>query len=263
MIITGASLLSYAFLRAGSLPRIQKSHIPLFAYIAITGTCVRYLLRYWGLFHIPVTKVALFLNLTPFTIAILGWGFCHKKLSRIQWAALFSAIIGIMPIILIQESCSGAGSFSCIYLSLPELAIIAAMFLYSGSVLAMQSLIRNHNYPATFVYAVSMAGGGLVGIGMLAFSSESSTVVTDPYAFGLLLAILIVVTNFICSPLYYGLLNNHSATFLALTDCLGPLFVGIYSAFLFGDTFSWHYPASALIVGGSLYLFYRDELFKD
>lgn len=258
MFIVGVLLYAYEWYKEKRPPLLQKRHIFYFLYIACCGMLLRKFFYYWALSYTPVTKVSLILNCTPFCIGLIAHCWQKKTLTRLQWVSLLIAFLGTAPILFV-DACAET-VIKGLFITWTDLALIAGIVLYSVSVLLMQHLIVEHKYPSSVVYALSALGCGFFGISMLSVTRYVSQLEYTSFMLGLFCCLVLI--NFLCGNAYYRLLQTHSATLLALTDCLGPIFVAVYSAFLFGDHFSWHYYASASLVSITLYFFYRDELLQ-
>jgi len=56
------------------------------------------------------------------------------------------------------------------------------------------------------------------------------------------------------------LLKTYTTTFLSFAGFMSPFFAAFYGWVWFGETTTWHFYASSVIVFVGLALFYQDEL---
>ncbi len=224
--------------------------------IIVVGVYLKYILRTWGLAHMPAVKMAFLLNISPFVSAYFSYLAFRETLTRRQWLGIFVGVMGSIPL-LITTSASEIAWGDLFYISGPELAILAAVFAHSYSLIISRTLVREHEHPVSLTNGVRMLGGGILAL-ITAFFVEPFYI-TDPGRFFGWLAILILISNIICHNFYLRLLKRYSVTFISLTDFLSPLFIALYSWAFLHETITWHYVASGAIVLFGVYLFYGDE----
>lgn len=257
MLSAGLVLLCLQYFRSHSM-RVKRTHLWYYAQIIFFGIYVKYIFRYWGLHHLPVTKMSFLLNVTPFFVAIFSYIFCQEELTQKQWRGLGIGFFGLLPLFTlktIQEDT--VRQFFVI--SLPELAILIEIAAHSYALIITRRLIRDLGCSSTLTNGVRMFWGGLLAL-FTSLLLEPMQPLTHPTLFFGWLALLICVSNVICHSMYLHLLKYYSATFLAFTDFLCPVFAALYGCMFFDDVLSWHYFASGFIVFVGLYLFYQDEL---
>ena len=71
---------------------------------------------------------------------------------------------------------------------------------------------------------------------------------------------VVLISNIVCYNLYGYLLKKYTATFVSFAGFMGPLFTALYGWILLGETVTWHFYASSIIVFIGLYFFYQEEL---
>lgn len=229
----------------------------MFAQLALI-TVIRHILKYWGLLHVPAMKVSILLTSTPCFIALFSQIAFKKMLSKAQLFALGITCFGMYPVLITHGSLHDftADFFS---FTLPDLAVCGAIILYSISAVIMQLLIRNHHYQSYVIYGSTSLLGGIFGIATLAYFPQYHYI-TDAHSFFAWFFLLLVIGKLLCSLAYYRMFHYYSATFIGLSDCLSPLFVGIYSCVLLQEIPTWHYAVSFIIMTVGIFLFYRSEL---
>ena len=257
MFIAGVLLVGFNILRKKGINGIERKFWWPYLQIIIVGVYFKYVLRSWGLAHMPAVKLAFLLNVSPFVSALFSYIVFNEKLTRKQWLGLIIGFVGCLPI-LITTSTPEQGIGELFYISWPELAIFAAIVAHCYGLIVSRTLIRDNNHAASLTNGVRMFGGGVLAL-ITAFFIEGFHV-SHIGEFADWLAILIVVSNIICHNFYLRLLKYYTVTFVSFTDFLSPLFIGLYSWLFLKETITWHYFTSGAVVLIGLYLFYMDEL---
>ncbi len=259
MLIAGILLLGYQYFRSRDGFMLNKNHWWLYAQVIFISIYLKYILRYWGLNYLPSGKTSFLLQLSPFMVAFFSYLLFSERLTLKKWAGMCIAFFGLMPLVLMTSTGEPVrATFSFFFL--PELAIIGSLIAHSLGLIAMRQLIRDHGYSAPMTNGIRMFGGGLLAL-MTSFAYEGvGTPVTNTSSFVFWLVVIIIISNIICHNFYASLLKTYSATFLSLTDFLGPIFVTIYGCVFLGEFVTWHFFFAGIMVFAGLYLFYSDEL---
>lgn len=257
MVIAGTLLLFYQFLYTRGTFHFKRNHAKYFIQIIIIGVYLTYALRFWGLAKLPAAKTAFLFNLTPFFSAFYAYLMFKEKLSLKQWIGLGIGFLGFIPILL-TSSTSEKLLGELIFISWPEIAVIAAVACSSYSWLLMQKLIKHKKYPSAEVNGICFLVGGIMAL-ITSYFVEPFTTIVDPGTFLSWLAIVTITSNIICHNLYAHLLKKYSATFLSFAGFLGPLFAALYGWLFLQEKITWHFGASALFVFIGLFIFYQDE----
>ncbi len=218
----------------------------------------KYQLRNWALAYMPASKLSFMLNIAPFVVALFAYGAFGDKLTRNQWMGLGVGFIGMIPLIVTSSKGEQTlGEF--LYVSWPELAILAAVCIDSYSVIITRILIREHKQSIVLSNGIRMLGAGFIALCMI-FVMDISFDIKEVGHFVGWLALLVLISNIICHNYRLYLYKYYSVTFLAFTDFISPLFTAFYSWLFLEEVLTWHYVFSAMIVISGLYLFYKDEL---
>jgi len=225
--------------------------------IIVVGVYLRYILRYWALSHMPAIKMGFLVNSTPFVAALFSYIFFSEKLTRKQWFGLTLGAISYIPI-LITSSSGEQKLGELLFISWPELALLVAVIAQCYYMTVSRKLLREHNHSAALTNGIRMFGGGVLALITALFIGQ--THITNIPQFAGWMAILIVVSNFICHSYVIHLLKFYSMTFISFTDFLSPLFIALYSWYFLGEAITWHYIVGAIGIIIGLYLFYQDEL---
>jgi len=258
MFIAGSMLLIYQIGYAHQHFKFNWKNAWLYGQVILFGIYLTYILRFVGLSTLSSAKTAFLFNFMPFFSAVYSYFFFKEKLTRQQWAGLVIGFFGFLPILI---SSSGAekriGEF--LFISWPELAVLAAVACQSYSWIIMRRLIRDKGYAPSMINGMTMLTGGIFAL-ITAYFFEGPQTMEDPGAFLSWLALVIIISNIVCHNLYAHLLRSYTATFLAFAGFLGPLFSAFYGWLFRNEIITWHFYASAIIVFIGLYLFYRHEL---
>jgi len=258
MFAGGLILLAYQYLSPKQNFYFKKKHIWLFVQIVLFGVYFNYILRFWALNSMSSTKTCFLYNLAPFMSYIYSYFFFKEKMTKGKFAGLAIGFIGLIPILLTTSSTEQIlGEIS--FISLPEFAVIVSVALHAYSWVVMRKLVRDKNYSPTLVNGLTMTAGGLLAL-LTSFFTGGIFPVTNIVPFTGLLTMVILISNIICFNLYGSLLRKYSATFLSFAGFLGPLFAALYGWALLGETITWHFYASSILVFIGLFLFYREEI---
>jgi drug/metabolite transporter (DMT)-like permease len=181
-----------------------------------------------------------------------------ERLTKQQWLGLSIGFLGFVPILLSSSNKEQLlGEF--MFISWPEIAVFVAVACSSYSWMVMRKLVRVKSYAPATVNGACMLAGGLLAL-PTAFLFETWQPIGDPGTFVSWLALIIIISNIVCHNLYAYLLHRYSATFLAFSGFLGPLFAAFYGWIFLNERVGWHFFLSAALVFIGLYLFYQHEL---
>jgi drug/metabolite transporter (DMT)-like permease len=221
---------------------------------------LNYLLRFWALNDLPSWKVSFLFNASPFFSAIYSYIFFKEKMMRNQWIGLAIGCLGLIPILATSSAAEESfGTF--FFMSWQELFVLAAVGLHTYCYVLIRVLIKDHAYTPMMINGMSMTLGGLMAL-ITCFATGEYFPVEKPLPFLQWLTAIVLISNIICHNLYGYLLRFYSATFLAFAGFMGPLFSALYGWGLLGETITWHFFASCLLVFVGLYLFHKDELVR-
>jgi len=257
MFIGGLILLGYQYLSPNHRFRIKKKHIWFFIQIILFGVYFNYILRFWALKSLPSYKTCFIYNLSPFMSAVYSYFFFSERVTKRKLYGLIIGFMGMIPILLTTsraEQTLGEVSF----ISIAELAVIVSVALHAYSWVVMRKLVKDKSYSPVMVNGVTMAIGGFLAL-ITSFFTEGLFPVTNTISFFSWLAAVIIISNVICYNLYGNLLRHYTATFLAFAGFLCPLFAALYGWSLLGESITWHFYASSILIFVGLYLFYKEE----
>ncbi len=257
MLIAGFLLLLINVVRKRKIG-ISGSQFWFYNLQIICAVYAKYMLRYWGLDNMPASKMAFLLNIAPFVTALFSFIAFKELLSRKQWVGLLIGFLGMIPIFLTSSTSEKSlGEFLSI--SWPEIAVFAAVCMNSYAAILSRIIIHRHQHSVVLSNSVRMIGGGILAALTLFFIDVPFTITAVGPFIGWL-SVLIIMSNIICHNFHLYLYKFYTATFIAFTDFLSPLFTALYSWLFLKEIITWHYGVSAVMVLAGLYLFYQDEL---
>jgi drug/metabolite transporter (DMT)-like permease len=179
-------------------------------------------------------------------------------MSRTQIIGLLIGCAGLIPILL-TTSLAEQPLGDIFFLSWQELFVLTAVGLHTYCWVLIRILVRTHAYTPMMINGVSMTIGGLMALSTCFLVGEWFPV-SQPLPFFKWLTVIVLISNIICHNLYAYLLHYYSATFMSFAGFMGPLFSALYGWGLLGETITWHFFASCIIVFAGLYLFHKEEL---
>jgi drug/metabolite transporter (DMT)-like permease len=259
MVIGGGLLMAFQYFSPSQKFIFKKEHFKYYAQLAIFNILITYTARYWALITLPAFKVSFLHNLAPFITAFYAYAFLKDRMSKKQWVGLGIGLLGMIPI-LITTTPGEASMGEVFFISLPELAAIASVAASCYGWIIMRKLIKENGYSPMMANGISMTLGGILSLA-ISLPLEGFYPVTNSTIFWTQLFAVILVSNIICHNLYGHLLRTYSPTLLSFAGFITPFFAAFYEWVLNGQTITWHFYASSIIVFAGLFLFYKDELY--
>jgi drug/metabolite transporter (DMT)-like permease len=258
MFLGGIILLSYQYFHPKQEFKFQWKDAFIYLQLIIFGIVVAYSLRFWALESMPAYKLSFILNSSPFLTSLYSYLLFKEKLSVKQWLGLGIGFLGLIPLLLTTTPAEAhMGEF--LFISWPEIAVLASAAATSYGWIIMRTLVKQKNYSPLMANGISMTSGGFLALCISPFF-EGFMPVTNLFKFSLILCFIIVVSNLICHNLYGHLLRHHTATLLSFAGFMTPLFAALYEWALRGTKITTHFYISCVVVFIGLYLFYQDEL---
>lgn len=258
MLIGGGLLMGFQYFNPSQKFILKKEHLWYYAQLMIFNILITYTARFWALRHLPAFKVSFLHNLAPFITSFYAYLFLKERMTWKQWTGLGIGLLGMIPILILSTPAeTSMGEF--FFISLPELAAIGSVAASCYGWIIMRKLIKENNYSPMMANGISMTFGGALSLA-ISLPLEGWYPVTNSYAFWTLLIAVILVSNIVCHNLYGHLLRTYSPTLLSFAGFITPFFAAFYEWIIFGQTISWHFYISSIIVFVGLFLFYKDEL---
>jgi drug/metabolite transporter (DMT)-like permease len=258
MTIAGLMLLLYQYFFADHSFKFKRKHLKYYIQGTLFAIYIHYILRFIGLQHMASYKASLLYNFGPFASFILAHFLIGEKVTYKKVLGLIVGFIGLLPVLIQHEPSEDI--FSALsFISWPELAIIASVSCSSYGWIVLHKLIDDKDYAPAMINGITMFAGGILAL-FTSFAVEYDQPVTDWYKYVGILSIIIIVSNFIGHNLYGSLLKVYKPTFLSFASFLTPLFAAFYGWLFLGETITWQFYVSVVLVFCGLGLFYMDQL---
>lgn len=264
MSIAGLLLLLYhRTVKKGSL-RIRSKDLLLFTQIVFVHIYGAYVLEFWALNVVSSVKTSFLYNLNPFVTALLAYFFLRERMSMKKIIGLVVGFVGCIPMLLVSDTSCLRGTTM---LGIEDIAIVASVICFAQGWIVLKKLMRA-GYTASFINGFGMLFGGLCAL-ITSWCIETKPLIIMPNMVGFYAGVGIIIACFawlimVSSILYYNfygfLLRRYSATFLAFTGFLSPLFAALLGWFFLGEHIGAAFFVSCVITVIGLYLFYQEEL---
>lgn len=260
MCIGGSLLLTYTYFIKRASFNIERKHWLHFVEITILGIYLTYIMRVWALQYLPSFKTCFLYNISPFVSSFYSYLILKEKMTFHQWIGLCVGFLGMIPI-LISTTPAEASMGEFMYISWPELLVIASVFTHSYSWIIVRKLVKMEKYSPLVVNSITMSSGGILALAT-SLMYDGFFPVTNVRQFSWLLIAIVLISNIICHNIYGHLLKKYTATFIAFTGFLAPLFSALYGWAFLNEVITWHFYVSTAIVLVGLGIFYKDELLQ-
>lgn len=258
MTLAGLLMLGYCIWKYPHRLYFKKEDRWIFVQLVVLCIYLSYMARFWALNYLTAVKGCFFFNFSPLLSSYFSYLLFKEKISKRQWLGFFFSFLALIPILLTSSPAEARlGEFW--FISWPEIAMLFSVAASSYQWVLMRKLMHDPHYSPLMVNGSIMATGGVLAL-CTAWSIEGFYPVTSSTSFFSYLAAVILISNIISANFYSHLLRSFTATFLSLAGFMSPLFAAFYGWLFLGETVSWHFYVSALILLLGLYLFYQDEL---
>lgn len=227
--------------------------------IAIFGTFVPYVLRYWALQFLPVAKTALIYNIAPFISFFFSYFIFNEKATIRKWIGLCFGFAGVIPVLVIKSGAAEAGTTGLLCLSWPEIAMLIAVTSFSYGWIVMKKLVMSTSLSPVQINGANMLLAGIMAL-MTSWYFENTLAINQPAQFSCWLMLIIVITNFICANMYAMLLRHYSATLLSLAGLIAPISATITSWLYLGEAITIDIAITTILVIVGFAIFYSEEL---
>lgn len=239
--------------QTGSFQSITKSDMWLLGQVALSQIYLPYTIDFHAAQHVSSNVWALIHAACPFVTALFSWIVFKEVLNKKKYLGLAVGMLGFATI-FIWDSESSLHSTSLV----AESALMISMIIYAYSWIVTKKLTDTHH--PLFINGIVMTAGGalaLMSSGLYESWTDGPVMHMQSYIGLLALGIVTIIGSF---PLYAFLLKRYSATFLAFSSLLEPIFVALFAWIVFAESISCHFICALLLLSSGLYIFYREEL---
>lgn len=263
MILAGSVVLGYQYFFRREHFRVSPRHIGSLAIASFFTIYLTNWLEFLGLDYLTPAKTAFLYNLYPFAAALLSYIYMHEQLSHKKWLGLTIGFLGSLPLLLADTSQEIPFHKYLGFLSLPELAVIGAVFACPFGWIFIQKSICQDGYDSIMAVGITELAGGAMALAHSYFTETWNPLpVTNGLWFLITAFGLIIVSNIICNILYIELLKKYSLTFLSFTGFTTPLLTAVFDWLFFGYTVSYAFYISTAIMSVGFFLFFIEEYKK-
>lgn len=250
----GLILLAHQFIwNRQAFSHIRLVHVKPLLLLSVLSIYVTNIMEIWGIKQLPSAEVCLLYSLSPFLAALIAYFTLREVLSVKKWIGLIIGFVGLIPI------------FEISFPSLPELAVLTAVFCSVYGWILLKQLINEYQYTPLMANGISMLLGGCLALLHSYFSGESwrPVPVSDFLPFIQYTAAMCLISNIVCYNLYGYLLKRYTATFMSFAGLVTPLFASLFGWIFLNETITWHFYASMVIFSMGLSIFYHEELKRE
>ena len=262
MLLAGVILLAFMALKDRFAFKITLKQLLSFSILALFSIYLTNAFEFWSLQHLTAAKTCFIYSLSPFFAALFSYFHFGEKMNRRKWLGMSIGVAGIIPVLAIQKGSDELLS-GLLYLSWPELAMVAASICTVYGWVLLRLIVKDTKVSPLMANGVSMFIGGLFALAhsylvepWTPLPVSASAIV--PFTQGLL--IMTLISNIICYNIYGMMLKKYTATFLSFMGVLSPIFASINGWFFLGEPLSPVIFFSTGIVSLGLWLIYSAEL---
>lgn len=258
MIAGGIILLTISYFFVRKKPIRSPRTLFYLVKIAFFNIYISYVLEFWAMQYVSSIKTTFIYNMGPLITPFYSYLFFGERMTLKKWVGLIIGILGLLPVLV--SSSPSEEVFGMIgFLSLPEFTLVLAVMAYCYGWIFVRKLIRQYHYSPITINGYIMTIGGIMSA-ITALFLESWQPIADPLYVISLFSALVLVGNVTASTLYIGLFKYYTITFVAFSGLTIPLFAALYGYGILGETITWHFVVSNILVFIGLYLFYQEEL---
>ncbi len=260
MLLAGVLMLAYQYFFQRKHFTFSMKHAWRFFLLALFNIYITNVSEFWGLQYLTSFKTCFIYSLSPFVSALLSYFIFSETMTNKKWLGLLVGFAGFLPILLSQTSVEQAAGQLLIF-SWPEVSVMIAAVCGVYGWILLRQVVKENGYSPLMANGVSMAlGGAMALLNSYVIEDWDPLPITEYVPFIECAVLLIIISNLIAYNLYGFLLKKYSATFMSFAGCTTPLFTALFGWIFLGETATWAFFASSLIVFSGLLLFYQQEL---
>jgi drug/metabolite transporter (DMT)-like permease len=261
MLFAGLLLLSHQYFFNRSAFKFKVTHVKALFLLGLLNIYLTNIAEIWGLQHMMSAKACLIYSLSPFLAAAVAYLVLKESLSAKKWLGLLIGFMGLVPVFMTQSPGEQTSS-NLPLISLPEIALLTAVFCSVYGWTLLKKIINDYHYTPLMANGISMTIGGVLALLHSYFAGENwnPLPVTELGSFLQNTLWLCLISNIICYNLYGYLLKRYSATFMSFAGLVTPFFASLFGWYFLNETITWHYFASMAVFACGLTLFYQEEL---
>lgn len=260
MLMAGLVMLAFQYFFCRDKFYFKKEHLWSILRLAAFNIYLTNALEFWGLKYLTSSKTCFIYSLSPFVAALFSYWMFKEKMTLKKWIGLLIGFLGFFPILLHQTSLEEqTGRF--FLFSWAELSVMMAAVSSVYGWILLKQLVKEHRYSPFMANGLSMLlGGSFALMHSMMVENWNPLPVTQIWPFLECAVLLILISNLICYNLYGFLLKKFSPTFMSFAGFTTSLFSGLFGWLFLGETLSWPFYLSTIIVFLGLLIFYQEEM---
>jgi drug/metabolite transporter (DMT)-like permease len=259
MLISGSIILLYLFTKNKKLT-FSKKHIFYLVQLVVLHIYIPYLFEFWSLQYITAAKVCLLYSLSPFISALFSFIFFKEIMTKMKFLALFIGFGGFLPVLISSAPSENMAIGSIGFFSFPEIVMLIAVLSAAYAWVLFRKMMNEFGYSALFLNGIAMFFSGVLALVAYFILDGRVSPVTSIWPFMLCLSFLVIIGNIICYNLYGYLLKKYTATFLAFTGFIAPIFADILGRIFLKESVGSGFYITMVMVSIGIYIFYKEEL---
>lgn len=263
MILAGLILFTWLFIRQKIQLLLVLKNAPKIFLLGFFNIYLTNALEFWGLRFLTSSKTCFIYSLSPFLSAIASYLIFKESLSKKKLTGLLIGFLGFIPILLnhgVDENTLTEIGF----ISSAEAAVLgAAAATVYGWIIMKQLLGKGISILAANAFSMFIGGCMALIHSRLTESWLPFPVFGEWSVFMESTLWMILASNLIAYNIYGYLLKKYTITFISFTGFMTPLIAAFFGWLFIGETISWHFVISALVVFVGIYMFNQEELKKD
>ena len=259
MLLAGACVLGYLFIKNRSSLYVSRSLWKLLILVALFNVFITNAFEFWGLQYMNAGKTCLIYSLSPFAAAILAYVFGTEEMTRRKWLGLIIGMLAFCPMMLEPWLEDSQNEIKAIELLAEGALLISAITCVIGWYY-VKKLTIGHQVPDAVVNGYSfLLAGFMCLVPSLLFEKWQPVPVTIGIDFLWTLLYIVVIHNLICYSIYAASLHRFSITFMTFAGLSNPLFAGFFGWMFLGEELTVSFVIALVGIAIGLGLFSLEE----
>ncbi|MBU1342144.1 MAG: DMT family transporter [Proteobacteria bacterium] len=246
----GAALLVVVWMKLRRVPILAKDHTLWWGILVGLLFSVEFILIYWGLEFTNASRAVIFLNTSPFVVALGAQLFIPgEKLNKIQVSGLCLAFVGIM--VAFNESLN----LPTRQMLIGDIMLMIAAVLWGATTVVIKSGPLAVISPSkTLLYQLAVSAL-VLPLSSLALGEPGMTTLSPLVMASLFYQIVWIA--FITYIAWFWLISNYAVSRLASFTFLTPLFGVLAGAVFLNEQITLYLVCALFMVGTGIYLINR------
>lgn len=261
MAIAGILMVGYVLFIQRKKIQIKSQDVYLFFLLGLLNIYLTNVFEFWGLRYLTSFKTCFIYSLSPFISALFSYFLLNELMTTKKWIGMCVGVIGLLPILLMDNTASEELSGRFFYFNWAEIAVMAAAVCSVYGWILLRRLVSREGYTPFVANGVSMLIGGAMALVHSFFVEDWNPLpVTDMLPFLEWTVFLMIVSNLMAYNLYGILLRRYTATFLSFAGFTTPLFAAFFGWYFRDEAITWTFYVSIVTLFFGLFLFHQEEL---